>query len=244
MGVSVLMNTGPRSRRATATSTPASRSTWSSRDSAARRSAPIKRPDPQPEPGQRQRRVRHAAAEAPAARVVMDEVARRGPDHDHRRHVAHPTSVGPDRGPAYTGRTARTPRTDGRDRERDGRSAPDRGFPSCTSTSSTRATTTRSPTCSSRARTRWSRRSSSRSCSRSGGASRISYEQETLVEAIAFELERDYEFIAVTDDRLTAAINVSKDEEENFIADLDAPETDPDYVSILADLEAGDSRLN
>ena len=71
-----------------------------------------------------------------------------------------------------------------------------------------------------------------------------SYEQETLVEAIAVELERDYEFIAVTDDRLTAAINVSKDEEENFIADLDAPETDPDYVSILADLEAGDSRLN
>jgi hypothetical protein len=71
-----------------------------------------------------------------------------------------------------------------------------------------------------------------------------SYEQETLVEAIAFELERDYEFIAVTDDRLTAAINVSKDEEENFIADLDAPETEPDYVSILADLEAGDSRLN
>jgi hypothetical protein len=71
-----------------------------------------------------------------------------------------------------------------------------------------------------------------------------SYEQETLVEAIAFELERDYEFIAVTDDRLTAAINVSKDEDENFIADLDAPETEPDYVSILADLEAGDSRLN
>ena len=63
-----------------------------------------------------------------------------------------------------------------------------------------------------------------------------SFEQETLVEAIADELERDYEFIAVTDDRLTAAINVSKDEEENFLADLEAPETEPDYVSILADL--------
>jgi hypothetical protein len=71
-----------------------------------------------------------------------------------------------------------------------------------------------------------------------------SYEAETLIEAIAEELERDYDFVAVTDDRLTAAINVSKDEEENFLADLEAPETEPDYVSILADLEAGESRLN
>ena len=37
-----------------------------------------------------------------------------------------------------------------------------------------------------------------------------SYERETLIEAIADELERDYDFIAVSDDRLTAAINVSQ----------------------------------
>jgi hypothetical protein len=49
--------------------------------------------------------------------------------------------------------------------------------------------------------------------------------------------------VAVTDDRLTAAINVSKDEEENFLADLEAPEDTPDYVSILADLES-ENRLN
>ena len=37
-----------------------------------------------------------------------------------------------------------------------------------------------------------------------------SYEHDTLIEAIADELERDYDFIAVTDDRLTAAVNVSQ----------------------------------
>ena len=36
-----------------------------------------------------------------------------------------------------------------------------------------------------------------------------SFEQATLVEAIADELERDYDFVAITDDRLTAAVNVS-----------------------------------
>jgi hypothetical protein len=71
------------------------------------------------------------------------------------------------------------------------------------------------------------------------------YETTTLVEAIADELERDYGFIAVTDDRLTAAVNVSKDEEENFLADLDAPEDQVDYATILADLQVeGGTRPN
>jgi hypothetical protein len=71
-----------------------------------------------------------------------------------------------------------------------------------------------------------------------------SFEQQTLVEAIADELERDYGFIAITDDRLTAAVNVSRDEEENFLADLDDPGEDPDYASILADLQGDPSRPN
>ena len=71
-----------------------------------------------------------------------------------------------------------------------------------------------------------------------------SHESGTLVEAIAAELERDYEFITVSDDRLTAAVNVSKDEDENFLTDLDEPEEGLDYLSILADLKAGDPRLN
>ena len=72
-----------------------------------------------------------------------------------------------------------------------------------------------------------------------------SFEQQTLVEAIADELERDYGFISITDDRLTAAVNVSRDEEENFLADLDAPEDQVDYATILADLQVeGGNRPN
>ena len=70
------------------------------------------------------------------------------------------------------------------------------------------------------------------------------FETQTLVEAIADELERDYGFIAVTDERLTAAVNVSRDEEENFLADLDAPEDTMDYASILADLQSDGGRPN
>jgi hypothetical protein len=70
------------------------------------------------------------------------------------------------------------------------------------------------------------------------------YETQTLVEAIGNELEADYGFIAITDDRLTAAINVSKDDDENFLADLDAPDDDLDYVSILADLQGDIGRPN
>jgi hypothetical protein len=70
------------------------------------------------------------------------------------------------------------------------------------------------------------------------------FETQTLVEAIADELERDYGFIAVNDERLTAAVNVSRDEEENFLADLDAPEDSMDYATILADLKAEGGRPN
>jgi len=70
------------------------------------------------------------------------------------------------------------------------------------------------------------------------------FETQTLVEAIADELERDYGFIAVNDERLTAAVNVSRDEEENFLADLDAPEDSVDYASILADLQVDGGRPN
>jgi len=71
-----------------------------------------------------------------------------------------------------------------------------------------------------------------------------SYEQDTLVEAIADELEESYGFVVIGDDRLTAAVNVSRDEDDNFLADLEAPDQDPDYSTILADLQAGDPRLN
>ena len=48
-----------------------------------------------------------------------------------------------------------------------------------------------------------------------------SYEDDTLIEAIAVELERDHGFIFVSDERLTAAVNVSIVEEENFLAEVE-----------------------
>jgi len=81
------------------------------------------------------------------------------------------------------------------------------------------------------------------------------YIQDTLVEAIAIELERDHGFIYVSDDQLTAAVNVSTDESENFLANLevelaDAEEDEDEdddgaaYRTILADFEPGGDRLN
>lgn len=86
------------------------------------------------------------------------------------------------------------------------------------------------------------------------------YEQDTLVEAIAIELERDHGFVYVSDDRLAAAVNVSTVEEDNFLADLEVDLADADedrddddddddegrgadYRSVLVDFEPG-SRLN
>jgi hypothetical protein len=47
-----------------------------------------------------------------------------------------------------------------------------------------------------------------------------SFETDTLIEAIAEELERDHGFVAISDERLTAAVNVSSEEDENFLAPL------------------------
>src|SRR4029078_4403616 len=79
-----------------------------------------------------------------------------------------------------------------------------------------------------------------------------SYEDDTLIEAIAVELERDHGFVFISDERLTAAVNVSTEEEENFLADLDADggeldeERDADFRAIVAefDPEGGPGRPN
>jgi hypothetical protein len=87
------------------------------------------------------------------------------------------------------------------------------------------------------------------------------YHQDTLVEAIAIELERDHGFIYVSDDRLAASVNVSTEESENFLADLevdladaaedaddrdedDVDAEDVDFRSILAEFDPGSDRLN
>jgi len=77
------------------------------------------------------------------------------------------------------------------------------------------------------------------------------YEHDTLIEAIAEVLERDYGFIFVSDDRLTAAVNVSKAEDENFLADLEGgaepgeeDELGADYRAIVADFQGEPRRPN
>ena len=84
------------------------------------------------------------------------------------------------------------------------------------------------------------------------------YEQDTLIEAIAVVLERDYGFIYVSDDHLTAAINVSTQEDDNFLARLETDEEDEDddgedeedegfagdYRTILADFDPDRGRPN
>ncbi len=70
------------------------------------------------------------------------------------------------------------------------------------------------------------------------------FENDTLSEAIAEELEHDYDFIVIDDLRLTAAVNVSKEEDENFLAELgdldgaDASADDADYRSLYVDLDS------
>lgn len=64
------------------------------------------------------------------------------------------------------------------------------------------------------------------------------FQEDTLVEAIAEELQREHGFVFVSDDRLTAAVNVSRDEEENFLADLSEDEEEtPDYRGVFADFD-------
>ena len=86
------------------------------------------------------------------------------------------------------------------------------------------------------------------------------YDQDTLIEAIAVVLERDHGFVFVNDERLVAAVNISTQDADNFLADLDAGYGDDDddddddkddeeprgdYRTLLAELDLDDkSRTN
>jgi hypothetical protein len=84
------------------------------------------------------------------------------------------------------------------------------------------------------------------------------FAHDTLIEAIAVELERDHGFIYVSDDRLAAAVNVSVEESENYLSELevdladraeddddddDDEEEDVDYKAIIVDIDPS-ARLN
>jgi hypothetical protein len=85
------------------------------------------------------------------------------------------------------------------------------------------------------------------------------YTQDTLIEAIATVLEREHGFLFVSDDRLTAAVNVSPQEDDNFLAELDSDldeddddddsadengKNGADFVTIYADLDNDPGRPN
>ena len=86
------------------------------------------------------------------------------------------------------------------------------------------------------------------------------FAHDTLSEAIAVELEREHGFIHVSDDSLVASVNVSMDEDENFLvrtevelADADEDDDDDDddedededvdYKAVIVELDPG-LRLN
>jgi hypothetical protein len=70
------------------------------------------------------------------------------------------------------------------------------------------------------------------------------YEDDTLIEAIAVELERDHGFTFVSDSRLSASVNVSTDEDDNFLSTLESEiDEDADFASIYAEVDR-DARLN
>lgn len=69
------------------------------------------------------------------------------------------------------------------------------------------------------------------------------YVDDTLIEAIAAELQREHGFIFVSDDRLTAAVNVSTVDEENFLVAIDTDEEaeederGADYRAVIAEFD-------
>jgi hypothetical protein len=76
-----------------------------------------------------------------------------------------------------------------------------------------------------------------------------SFDEDTLIEAIAGVLERDYDFIPISDERLTASVNVSKMEDDNYLASLDSDDDDDeadeaDYRGIFVELPRNDTLPN
>jgi hypothetical protein len=70
------------------------------------------------------------------------------------------------------------------------------------------------------------------------------FEEDTIIEAIALELEREHGFTFVSDARLTASVHVSPDEDENRLISLDDEIMESaEFRTIVADLE-GDASLN
>jgi hypothetical protein len=69
------------------------------------------------------------------------------------------------------------------------------------------------------------------------------FEEDTLIEAIALELEREHEFTFVSDARLEASVHVSPDEKENRLISIDDEIAESaEFRTVLADFDGDDSR--
>jgi hypothetical protein len=70
------------------------------------------------------------------------------------------------------------------------------------------------------------------------------FEEDTIIEAIALELEREHGFTFVSDARLTASVHVSPDEAENRLIPVDDEIAESaEFRTLLADFD-GDSIRN
>lgn len=67
-----------------------------------------------------------------------------------------------------------------------------------------------------------------------------SHGSDTLIEAIAHELERSHEFLFISDERLHAAVNVSTVEEENLLISVDDEAARADYKAVFVDYASED----
>jgi len=68
------------------------------------------------------------------------------------------------------------------------------------------------------------------------------FEEDTLVEAIAIELEREHGFTYISDARLTAAVHVAEQEGDNYLGELepvDEDETESPFRSVYFGLDRG-----
>lgn len=75
------------------------------------------------------------------------------------------------------------------------------------------------------------------------------FEEDSLIEAIAAELERSHGFVYISDDRLAAAVNVSSDEDENFLIattddELETLGAGTDYRGVFVEYAGGDDDRN
>jgi hypothetical protein len=73
------------------------------------------------------------------------------------------------------------------------------------------------------------------------------FEEETLVEAIANELQRRHGFLHIDDSRLRVAVNVSAQDDETRVAPVEErrvreSEGDEDYRSLLVEIDPEDPR--